>query len=134
MLLEKNLKRLLSQLDHDDIVQIPYGEHELTLKVFDNASKVLLSTPVYFGGNFIPSSVRKCASQKHPFHGQPEIKTSLYIDESKFKITLSYLDDMNNLKSVNFSKIIEEFEFIADEWRVVLDENDKNDLVHVHVK
>ncbi|HRD55717.1 MAG TPA: hypothetical protein PLC42_04900, partial [Parachlamydiaceae bacterium] len=80
------------------------------------------------------SSVRKCASQKPFFESQSDIKTALHIDENKFQISLSYLDDLQNLKSINFGDVIEEFSMIADEWRLALDENDRNDLVHVHVK
>lgn len=134
MLLEKNLKKLLNQLDHDQVIQIPFGDGDLTLRVFDHASKVVLSTPVYLGGNFIPSSVRKCASQKPFFRSRSDIKTALHIDENKFQISLSYLNDLQNLKSINFGEVIQEFSMIADEWRLTLDENDKNDLVHVRVK
>jgi hypothetical protein len=134
MLLEKDLKKLFSRLIHEDVVQIPCGNNDLTLRVVDQASKVLLSTPVYFGGNFIPSSVRKCVSQKHPFRDDSMIKTSISIDEDQFKIHLSYLDDMENLNTHNFTDIIEKFSELAEKWRLVLDENDRNDLVYIHAK
>lgn len=134
MLLEKDLKKLLDRLTHDDVVEIPFGNNALTLRTVDHASKLVMSTPVYFGGNFIPSSVRKCASQKSPFRNQAQIKTTLSIDEDKFRISLRYIDDVENLNRHNFSNIIEEFSLIADEWRTVLDENDKNDLVYIHMK
>jgi len=131
MLLEKDLKKLFDQLVQDDVVQIPCGDNELTLSSFDHGSKIVLSAPVYFGGNFIPSSVRKCASQKHPFKEWSDIKTMLYIDENKFEITLRYLGDLEALNTRNFNEILEEFSVLADKWRLVLDENDRNDLVYV---
>lgn len=134
MLLEKDLKRLLSHLGHDHVVQIPIGNNDLTLRIFDHASKIMISTPVYFGGNFIPSSVRKCALHKQPFTKDVDIKTNLNIDENKFLISLSYLDDIENLKQMSFSQVIEDFGYVADEWRLILDENDKNDLVHIPVR
>ena len=134
MLLEKDLKKLLDRLSHDNFVEFSFGNSDLTFHAVDHASKIMLSTPVYFGGNFIPSSVRKCATQKHSFKNHTQINTSLSIDEDQFRISLRYLDDVENLNHHNFSEIIEEFSLIADKWRSILDENDKNDLVYVHTK
>ena len=131
MLLEKDLKQLFSQLSHEDVVQIPCGNNELTLSSFNHGSKILLSTPVYFGGNFIPSSVRKCASLKHPFKEWSDIQTMLHIDENKFEISLRYLGDIETLNTRNFNEVLEEFSGIADRWRLILDEHDRNDLVYV---
>lgn len=132
MLLEKDLKKILEQLSHEDVVEVPIGNSDFSLRLFDNSSKIALSTPVYFGGNFIPSSVRKCATQKSPFYDQA-IRTTLSIDESKFLITLIYLDDVTNFTQGKFNRVIEEFSDIAEQWRNLLDENDRNDLVYVRV-
>lgn len=132
MLLEKDLKRLFHQLIHEDFAQISLGNSDITVRVLDGASKLTLTTPVYFGGNFIPKSVRSCLSQKSPFN-QASIKTSLSVDENNFLVSLNYLGSLDNLNHKGFSDLLEEFTWLADEWRLFLDENDKNDLIHVHI-
>lgn len=134
MLLEKDLKKLFSQLIHNDVGTITLGNSDVKIRVFDKASKIALSSLVYTGSNFIPSSVRKSIRQSTPFQRQTKIKTSLSIDEDNFQIGLNYLGSLENLNNHTFKEVLEEFGWIADEWRLYLDENDKNDLIHVRVK
>lgn len=133
MIIEKDLRKLFHQLIHDDVAQILLGGSTITIRVFDHASKLALSTPVYLGGNFIPKSVRKCLSQKAPFD-EGWIKTQLSVDENDFKINLNYTGAVNDLNNQKFKDLLEEFSWQADEWRFFLDEHDKNDLIHVRVK
>lgn len=133
MLLERDLKKLFHQLVHEDIAQISLGNSDITVRVLDGESKLTLTTPVYFGGNFIPKSVRNCLSQKSPFN-QATIKTSLSVDENNFLVYLNYLGSLDNLNRKGFSDLLEEFTWLADEWRLFLDERDRNDLIHIHVK
>lgn len=133
MLLEKDLKKVFHKLIQDDIAQIVLGGFDVTIRVFDHSSKISLSTPVYLGGNFIPGSVRKCIFQKPPFQSE-SIKTSLNIDEANYQISLQYVGHLEHLNNGKFKDLLEEFGWLADEWRLFLDEHDKNDLVHVRVK
>ena len=133
MLLEKDLKKLFHQLISEDIAQISLGNSDITVRVLDGESKLILTTPVYFGGNFIPISVRNCLSLKSPFD-QATIKTSLSVDDKNFSVYLNYLGSLDNLNHKGFSDLLEEFTWLADEWRLFLDERDKNDLIHVRVK
>ncbi len=55
----------------------------------------------------------------------------LHIDENKFEISLRYLGDIETLNTRNFNEVLEEFSGIADRWRLILDEHDRNDLVYV---
>jgi len=134
MIIEKDLKKLFHQLDHDDIAHISLGSSDVTVRVFDGASRITLSTPVYHGGNFLPKSVRHCTSQKLTLLNPIQIKTSLRIDEENFRVILNYLGDLGGLTTIQFKDILEEFSYLAEEWRLHLDENDKNDLVHVRVQ
>lgn len=133
MIVEKDLKKLFNQLIHDEVAQITLGGSDISIHMFERGAKLSLATPVYFGGNFIPKSVRKCISQKAPFD-QSIINTNLTVDENSYQIRLNYMGSMNNLNTQEFVNLLEEFSFLADEWRNFLDENDKNDLVHVRVK
>jgi len=132
MLLEKDLKKILDLFIREDAVQFSIDNTDISIRHFDEASKAIFSTTVYSGDNFIPPSVRKCAHQNHMEYGR--LKTSLSIDENKFQITLIHLEEMDGLNRHNFSQIIQEFVDIAEKWRAILDENDRNDLVYIHSK
>lgn len=132
MIIEKDLKKLFLQLDHDDVAQITLGGSDILIRVFDDASKISLITTVYFGGNFIPKSVRYGISQKSPFNNV-SIKTSLAVDERNFLINLHYLGHLEPMTNQNFTRLLEEFSWLAHAWRAYLDEHDKNDLVRVRV-
>ena len=132
MLIQKDLTKVFKQLFHDDIFQISFCGCEITVRVFDSASKLSLSSPVYYGGNFIPQSVRKGAL--HKFNQRDLIRTSLVMDEEKFQIDLNYLGNLEILDQQQFFNILESFTFIANRWRNFLDEHDKNDLIYIKAK
>jgi hypothetical protein len=132
MLIEKDLKKLYQQLLQEDVVHVEIGGTDVTLRVFDNASKLALSTAVFNGGNFIPKSVRNCISQKAPFPS--DIKTYLTVDEGHYQILLNYLGTLDYLHQDSFRSLLENFSWIADEWRLYLEEHGKNDLIYVRVK
>lgn len=132
MIIEKDLKKLFQQLDHDEDAQITLAGNDIHIKVFDDASKISLLTTVYYGGNFIPKSVRNGISQKSPFN-RVSIKTSLAVDENRYQVNLHYLGHLEQMNNQNFNRLLEEFTWLAHAWRAYLDEHDKNDLIHVHV-
>lgn len=132
MIIEKDLKKLFQQLDHDEEAQISLGGSDVLIRVYDDASKISLVTTVYFGGNFIPKSVRTGVSQKSPFN-HTTIKTSLAIDEKQFLVNLHYLGHLEFMNNHNFARLLDEFTGLARSWKAYLDERDRNDLVHVRV-
>lgn len=132
MLMQKDLNKIYNQLFKDDVFQISFLGSEITIRVFDSASKIALSTPVYYGGNFIPKSVRK--GVQHKFSPKDTIRTHLTINEDQFQIHLNYLGSVEPLDQQQFFEILENFSLIADRWRTYLDEHDKNDLIYVRVK
>lgn len=132
MLVEKEIQRLLKILASGDPVKIAQDGSEIFVRYMDNLSKLSLTTAVYEGGNYIPSSVRKCLS--HKFSHIPSIRTYLTIDEDHFKIHLNYLGQAPRLTDGHFESLIEEFTSLAEKWRLYLDKHDKDDLVYVRVK
>lgn len=132
MIVEKEFRKLVHQLVKEEIAQIILGNSEVTVHVLDNATKISLSSTVYFGGNFIPKSVRKCISQTPAFE-KHKLKTYLVVDEDNFGVSLNYLGGLNHLNKRMFVDLLEEFSWLADEWRLYLDEHDKNDLVYIHI-
>ena len=132
MNLEKDLKRLFVQLNKDQFVKIAIGGDDITLIVSDDASKISLGVSVYFGGNYIPSSVRKCIKEKPDFDEQA-IPTFVTIDEQAYQIRLNYVGLTSHLNSQKFVSLLEDFSWLAQEWQMLLDGHDKDDLIHVRV-
>lgn len=130
MIVEKNFRKLIHQLLKEEIAKISLGNSEVLIHVFDNATKISLSSRVYFGGNYIPKSVRLCLAHKPAFE-TGRIKTYHTLDEENFEITLNFIGGLDHLNKRMFIDLLEEFSWLADEWRLHLDEHDKNDLVHV---
>ncbi len=130
MIVEKELRKFIHQLVKEEVAKINLGNSELTVHVLDNTTKIALSSTVYFGGNYIPKSVRQCLTRKPSFEID-HIKTYHTLDEENCNITLNYLGGLAHLNKRMFVDLLEEFSWLADEWRLYLDEHDKNDLIHV---
>lgn len=133
MLAETELRRLFHKLIRQFSAKIHFFGSDITVNFCDHASKVQLSTPVYLGGNYIPKSVRECIGQHPPFNAG-NLRTQLIIDEINFRIILHYSGPLNRCEDYLFEGLMEEFAMQADEWRALLDEKDKNDLVYIHVQ
>jgi hypothetical protein len=133
MLVENDLKKLFQELAHHETAEISIGGVNMKIHVFDHASKIHLTSPVYFGGNYIPKSVRQCITQKAPFD-ELLIKTYLTIEEGAFQVFLHYIGGVEALTRHQFKELLEHFSFLSDEWRLFLDKHDKNDLIHIRQK
>lgn len=129
MLIEKDIHKALHQLSEGEAISVPFDGSDITIRFVDEASKLSLSTSVYFGGNYIPPSVRH--SLKNTPAPHPAIRTYLTVDEQHFQINLNYLGHPTSLTYQDFRHLLEEFSDIAEKWRLFLDEHDKNDLVYV---
>lgn len=132
MIIEKELKKLFHQLVESDVAQIDIMGSNITVRIFDQAQKISLTTPVYFGSNYIPKSVRDCIGRPAPFdHGG--IPTSLTLDEDHYQVNLHYIGIANEVNNERFIRLIEEFCWLAEEWRYYLDEHDRKDRVYIPV-
>ncbi|MBA3721461.1 MAG: hypothetical protein H0W88_03570 [Parachlamydiaceae bacterium] len=133
MLIEKDIIKILGQLAGNEQIHVAFDGSDILIRFLEDASKLSLSTIVYSGGNYIPTSVRNCLSHKSTSFDH-EIKTFLSINEELFKVSLNYLGQSDRLSHLQLKELLEEFGLIAEKWRNHLDENDRNDLVYVHVK
>lgn len=134
MLVQKDLMKLFQQLIHDESVHFNVDGIDILIRVFDNSSKLFLTTPVFIGGNFIPKSVRQCLSQKAPFYREDQIKTYLTVDEERYQVFLNCISVLEACHNGDLKNQLEEFSWLADQWRNYLEEHGKNDLIHVRVK
>jgi hypothetical protein len=127
-----DFKRLFHELATQESAVITLSNLPITVRVLDKGEKLALATSVYEGGNYIPQSVRRCLTKKVPFR-PVSIETFLNVDENRFQISLNYLGQLEHFDDRGFRSLIQEFSDLAEEWRLFLDEHDKNDLVHVRV-
>ena len=128
MLIAKNIQQILSQLVGGDSIKVPFDDAEIVVRAIDDASKLSLTALVYEGGNYIPPSVRRSLSHNSLIF-RSSILTYLTIDEEKYQIKLHYLGQAH-LNQDDLKEILEEFGWIAQKWRVYLDDHDKNDLIY----
>lgn len=133
MIVQKELKRLLKELSNRDSAELTLSFSPIRIRVCDNGSKLALATSVYEGGNYIPKSVRQGIEAKPPFRPSA-IRTFLKVDEDHYQVYLNYLGPLGHLNDLQLQEILEEFNEMADEWRLYLDEHDKNDLIYIHAK
>jgi len=131
MLVEKEVKRLYHELIQHEYAQVFLSGSDITVRAFDNHSKIFLTTPIYFGGNYIPKSVRQAIAKTPPFDKDQTIKTSITVDEENFRIFLNFIGAIEILNNKRFHQLLEDFCYLAEEWRIYLDEHDRNDLVYV---
>lgn len=132
MLVEKELQKIYQDLISHDQTQIFLSGSDVTVRVFDNSTKISLTTPVYFGGNYIPPSVRSGITKSPPFEKTQTINTTLTVDEDSYRIFLHYIGTTEVLNNTKFAYLLENFCYLAEEWRIYLDEHDKNDLIYVY--
>ena len=132
MIVNKELVKLLHQLVKDETAQIKLGDSNITVNVFENGTKIFLSSPVYCGDNFLPGSIRE-GLNKRPDLQQEHIKTYFSIEEEAYQVRLSYIGCLDHLNKRMFIDLLEEFSWLSDEWRIFLEGQDKKDLIYVRI-
>ena len=133
MLISQELKRALYSINDSKITQFTYAGSVFTLKISEKNNSLQISAPVYWGGNYIPHSVRDCLVKRAPFD-EGIIRTSLKIDEDNFSVELHFEGDTKKKPEIQLEEVFDEFSFLVNEWKEWLDQHDKNDLVHIYNK
>lgn len=134
MLVKQDIQKILHRLVGGDPIKIALDGSDVLIRFLDDSSKVSLSTPVYAGGNYIPHSVRQGLARLPAFIHESPMKTTFTIDENHFQIYLHYLGAIRPPLQKDMQVLLEEFGWLAEKWRLYLDERDKNDLIHVKVE
>lgn len=133
MLAQKSVKEVLDLLACGFPINMNCEGSPITIRSFDDSSKLTLTTPVYIGDTYFPKSVRQSLSNT-PAFAPSSILTYLLVDESKFCITLNFVGKLGDLSEEDLRKILEEFSFRAQEWRLYFEGHEKRDLLPLRVK
>lgn len=131
MVVQQEVQELFQNLIHREAAIIVVGGSEILVRTADDGQLLLITTPVYCGGNYIPSRVRHAVALNSV--QSKLIRPKLIIDEDRFEIFLRYIEERRDLSLETLKADLEEFAWLADEWRTILDEEDRNDRVHIVV-
>lgn len=127
MLAERRLRKILSDLNRGVGSTFEIEGQQLTFSWVDNSSVLTIKTPVYYGENYIPASVRSSL---------PSGKNRgrfFSIDEGLFEIDMLSEVDTSSMTDREFDGVLTEFCSDAEMWRSRLDGKDRNDLLYVRV-
>lgn len=130
MVVPKEVKDVLESLRKHQSGELLFQGTTISFRLFDQGEKIVLQTPVFEGHDYIPPSVRKGMTSKLPIHNQA-FRTYLTLDEEKFRIILNYVGNAELYDIPFFHQLLEEFTFIAEEWREFFDNDGKKDLIYV---
>jgi hypothetical protein len=134
MVLESDAQRLLSELLQLNTATIRLAGEEVSLCLFDNNTKLLLTTSIFRGGDYVPPSVRQACGLPLPQMPRGSIRTAIRIDESTATASLTYIGLISTINQQTFKPLLEEFGWLAREWRHYLDDKGRGDLIRVPVK
>lgn len=128
-----DFQKMLKRLALGEKVRLPFDGSDIMIRFAQDASKLSLITAVYTGVNYIPGSVRRCLSEKGMIK-RTGLPTYLTVDEQAFQVSLNYFGNAEAMSPHAFADLLEQFGEVARQWRHILDEHDRNDLVHVRHK
>lgn len=128
-----SIKDLVDHLIRRGRVEIPSNGSRILVEFSARSELLSFQSKVYQGEDYIPPSVRLCLAPS--FRGPASnLLTSLLLNEDTFSVSLHFSDRLPQLTHDVLLTLVEEFGWLAEEWRRVLDDHDKRDLVHVPVK
>lgn len=130
MLIKEGLEKFILNLVAIGRATVDYGNSKLHVEFDREQKQVRLSTQVYFGGNYIPQSVRGALLLSPPFSIR-EIATSFFVNEEAFTIDLQHIAKGISLFPREISSLVENFIFLAESWKTLLEEEDEKDRIYI---
>jgi hypothetical protein len=127
------IKDMISRLSHHRTVELSMNGFVIMTQLAPLGNVLSLRTVVYQGYDYIPPSVRLCLNSTFMGPISP-LRVQLDLNEETFEIALAFSDPMRKITEEALLALLEEYTWLAEEWRRILDDHDKRDLVHVHPK
>jgi hypothetical protein len=132
MLSGNELEELVFQLFMDLEANVIVNGEQLRITLSKDMKELKLSTIVFHGDDFVPLSVRKAIKAKSIFNISL-ITTQLAIDESNHDVRLEFTQNLDESGFEGFEEWLEDYFWIASEWRYILEKHGREDLVFVYV-
>ncbi|MFT4552093.1 MAG: hypothetical protein ACI9S8_000715 [Chlamydiales bacterium] len=130
MINENQIDQIVEELIKKQYVECIINGELLVLRFSEGFNKLHITASVFDGGNYIPESVRRGVKAKSLFP-RCNIQTFFTLDEKKFQVVLNFSTNMDEGFG-EFSEWINDFIWIAKEWRFLLDRYGQEDLVFVY--
>ncbi len=127
------IKDLVDYLIHRGKVEVPAHGSRILVEFSARTELLSFQSTVYQGQDYVPPSVRLCLSPS--FRGPASsLLTSLELHKETYSVSLHFSDTIPHLTHDLLMSLLEEFGWLAEEWRQVFDDHDKRDLVHIRAK
>ena len=128
---QEKIDEILHHLTVREKVNVLTDHAPIELRQAAGQSHISLKTEIYRGDNYIPKSVRDALKNRQlcPFS---HLATFFTIEENVFTITLNHIEEVQPVDSSHFEEVLHEFHDVAEKWRLVLNERDRNDLIYIH--
>jgi hypothetical protein len=134
MLLEHDINRLLTDLLEKKRGEITLHGISLHLRLDEVSScKFHVTTPVFHGDNYIPHSVRRGLKEVPQFAKQA-LHTDFLVDEERYLVILQHNDTLAGQTKQDLYGMLSDFCQLANDWIAYLDQQGKNDLIHVKAR
>lgn len=132
MLLERDVQRLVTHLVQAGSAEVELLGATVILQLLGSDNKLLVSTEIFSGMDYVPPSVRQALGEDLPIPVAATIRTFPKIDEPSATVHLHCLSILSGVDSVQLKALLEEFAWLADEWRRHLNDRGRDDLIRVY--
>lgn len=132
MLLERDVQRLVTHLAQTGSAEVELLGATVLLRLLDADNKLLISSEIFAGLDYVPPSVRQALGEDLPVPVAATIRTFPKIDEASSTVHLHYLGILSGMDPIQLKTLLEEFAWLADEWRRHLDDRGRDDLIRVY--
>ncbi len=127
------IKDLVDHLKHNRKADVPVNGFMVAIEYAPVGALLNMKTTVYQAVNYIPPSVRQCLSPQFKGPISP-LRTFLHLDEEKYAVSLNFDESIQHITQDTLTYLLEEFSWVAEEWRRLLEDHDQRDLLHVRAK
>jgi len=132
MLPESEIEEIVFQLFMNLETNIVVDGEHLSMSLSKDMKRLKLSTVIFRGDNFIPLSIRRALRAETIFNISL-ISTTFSIDEATHEISLTFTQNLDESGLEDFDEWLEDYFWIAREWRFILEKYGKEDLVFAYV-
>lgn len=130
MKLKNYHQKFIDELLHKEVADFDVGGFTVSVYVLENGHALHLKTSVYNGHNYIPPSVREGLNSQPPF-SYGALSAKLTLSEESFQIHLNYRTELSSFESHKFFNLLDEYSWLAHQWRDFFDDQDRKDLIYV---
>ncbi|MBS0622841.1 MAG: type III secretion system chaperone [Verrucomicrobia bacterium] len=127
----ENVKRLYKRLLVTPAARGTVGRFDVEFQYMPTKGELFCATAVFYGGNYIPLSVRQAVQSTGLFAASGSSEVRLFIDEIDYQVVLAYRSAWAVGDAEAFERILLDFLDLAEEWRRLLDEYGDQDLIRV---